>query len=230
MITYSKYATTTKTIHYKAILTSNKGEYKPISCSERVPQLSMQKSHKSHFLHILICNNNTTYRYIKKLSKIYFDIWSGWVQAKLLFRAGASAQLAYCINHRLLERCGPALHLCYTLYFSLHTYQIHFCFVFVLYIILFLYRIHFCLGIFFYIILFSAYLSYIFSTLHRFIYTFCISASLLCIFCTLMSITCTRTLLCIFVLSIFYFAVSLSKHFRALPCFTVIFCYTYLML
>ena len=75
MITYSKYATTTKIIHYKSILTSDKGEYKAISCSER---------------------------------------------------PGASAQPAYCINHRLLERCGPALHLCYTLYFSLHKYQIRF--------------------------------------------------------------------------------------------------------
>ena len=63
----------------------------------------------------------------QNLSKSYFDIWSGRIQANLLFRAGASAQQpAYCINHRLLERCGPALHLCYTLYFSLHMYLIQF--------------------------------------------------------------------------------------------------------
>ena len=125
-----------------------------------------------------------------------------------MFRAGASArQPAYCINHRLLERCGPALHLCYTLYFSLNTYRIHFC--------LGIYVIHYT---FLYILIL-----YIFN-FASFFYTFCISASLLCIFCTLLSVTCTRTLLCIFVLSIFYFAVSLSKHFRALPCFVVIFC------
>ena len=113
-----------------------------------------------------------------------------------------------------------------------------------------MFRLHFCLGIFFLhytflwiriVYIFALYLYYtLYFSLHTylihfqlcifFFYTFCISASLLCIFCTLMSITCTRTLLCIFVLSIFYFAVSLSKHFRALPCFIVIFCYTYLML
>ena len=101
---------------------------------------------------------------------------------------------------------------------------IHYTFLWICFVYIFV------LASFFYIILFSEYVSYTFSTLHLFFYTFCISASLLCIFCTLLSITCTRTLLCIFVLSIFYFAVSLSKHFRALPCFTVIFCYTYLML
>ena len=40
---------------------------------------------------------------------------------------------------------------------------------------------------------------------------------MLCIFCTLLSITCNRTLFCIFVLSIFYFALSISRS-NSEPC------------